>query len=241
MDPRIVDQVKLAGSTAVHDMSAWGLFMQADIVVKLVMIMLIVASVWTWAVIFQKAWKLRRLKDKATYFEDRFWSGGSLDMLYEKINTPTDPLSSVFCAAMKELKSAAEKNHLATAPLRAGLLQRIDRAINATIGRELSLIEKNMTWLASVGSVSPFIGLFGTVWGIMNSFTAIAGAQNTSLAVVAPGIAEALFATAIGLVAAIPAVLAYNKFNSEINRYAERLDHFGNDLFSTISRNLEDM
>lgn len=242
MEQQIVDQLKLPGSVQHADMSALGLFMHADGVVKMVILALVFASIWTWAIILQKSTKLKSLKSKAGYFEDRFWAGGSLDTLYDKINgKPGDPMSSIFVAAMKEWKAAAEKNLMATAAMRASLLARIERAINGTIGRELTQIEKHMTWLASVGSVSTFVGLFGTVWGIMNSFAAIANSQNTSLAVVAPGIAEALFATAIGLVAAIPAVLAYNKFNSEISRYAERLDFFGNDLLATMSRNLEDM
>ena len=242
MEPEIIDTVKLAGSVANHDLSAWGLFMQADIIVKLVMLMLLSASVWTWAVILQKSFRLKRLKAKADYFEDRFWAGGSLEALFEKIDGKVnDPLTAVFVAAMRELKTAADKNLLATAAMRTSLLKRIDRVVNVTIGRELANIQKNMTFLASVGSTAPFVGLFGTVWGIMNSFTSIAHSQNTSLAVVAPGIAEALFATTIGLVAAIPAVLAYNKFNSEISKYAERLDFFGSDLIATMSRNLEDM
>jgi biopolymer transport protein TolQ len=242
MEQQAIDTIKLAGSAPAHDMSTLGLFMQADPIVKIVMLMLIFASVWTWAVIFQKSTKLGQLKRRADQFEDRFWAGGSLDALFDKIGSKTiDPMSAVFNAAMREWKNAAEKNLMATAGMRINLLKRIERVINVTMGRELTAIERQMTWLASVGSVSPFIGLFGTVWGIMNSFTSIASSQNTSLAVVAPGIAEALFATAIGLVAAIPAVLAYNKFNSEIARYAERLDHFANDLLSTMSRNLEDM
>jgi biopolymer transport protein TolQ len=242
MEQQIVDQLKLPGSVPHHDMSALGLFLQADPVVKMVILILIVASIWSWAIILQKATKLKNLQNKAVFFEDRFWAGGSLDALYDKINGKiADPMSAIFVSAMKEWKAALEKNLMATAAMRASLLARIERAINGTIGRELTQIERGMTFLASVGSVSTFIGLFGTVWGIMNSFSAIANSQNTSLAVVAPGIAEALFATAIGLVAAIPAVLAYNKFNSEISRYAERLDHFGNDLLATMSRNLEDM
>jgi biopolymer transport protein TolQ len=242
MEPQVIETVKLAGSVAAHDMSAWGLFMQADFVVKLVMFILIAASVWTWAVILQKSFRLRRLKAKADYFEDRFWSGTSLEGLFEKIDgKANDPMTAVFVAAMRELKNAVDKNLLATVPMRTSLLQRIERVVNVTIGRELTNIQKSMTLLASVGSTAPFIGLFGTVWGIMNSFTSIAHSQNTSLAVVAPGIAEALFATAIGLVAAIPAVLAYNKFNSEISKYAERLDFFGSDLIATMSRNLEDV
>jgi biopolymer transport protein TolQ len=242
MEPQIIDTVKLAGSTPAHDFSAFGLFMQADIIVKLVMVMLVVASIWTWAIILQKSFRLKRLKAKADYFEDRFWAGGTLEALYEKIDGKvTDPMTAVFVAAMRELKNAVEKNLLATAAMRVSLLKRIERVVNVTIGRELANTQKNMTLLASVGSTAPFVGLFGTVWGIMNSFTSIAQSQNTSLAVVAPGIAEALFATALGLVAAIPAVLAYNKFNSEISKYAERLDFFGSDLIATMSRNLEDM
>lgn len=237
-----ITHVALPGSVAPIDFSPVGLFMHADITVKFVILMLLCASVWSWAVILQKSFRLKRLKAKAVYFEDRFWSGGALEELYNKINgRPSDPMTAVFCAAVKELRTAAEKSLLATAAMRTSLLQRIERVVNVTIGRELTNIQRNMTFLASVGSTSPFVGLFGTVWGIMNSFTSIAHAQNTSLAVVAPGIAEALFATAIGLLAAIPAVLAYNKFSSEISKYAERLDYFGGDLISTISRNLESM
>ncbi|MBI3419821.1 MAG: protein TolQ [Proteobacteria bacterium] len=245
MEPQVttpISRIDLPGSVAHMDFSPVGLFMHADIVVKAVILVLLVASIWSWAVILQKSFRLKRLKDKAVYFEDRFWAGGALDDLYNKINgRPNDPMTAVFCAAVKELRSAAEKGLLATAAMRASLLQRIERVVNVTIGRELTNVQRHMTFLASVGSTSPFVGLFGTVWGIMASFTSIAHAQNTSLAVVAPGIAEALFATAIGLLAAIPAVLAYNKYNSEISKYAERLDYFGNDLIATISRNLESM
>jgi biopolymer transport protein TolQ len=242
MEERAVSQIALPGSVAQMDFSPLGLFMHADITVKLVILVLIFASIWSWAVILQKSYRLKRLQAKAVYFEDRFWAGGALDDLYNKINgRPSDPMTAVFCAAVKELRAAAEKSLLATPAMRASLIQRIERVVNVTIGRELTLVQRHMTFLASVGSTSPFVGLFGTVWGIMNSFTSIAHAQNTSLTVVAPGIAEALFATAIGLLAAIPAVLAYNKFNSEISKYAERLDYFGNDLIATISRNLESM
>jgi biopolymer transport protein TolQ len=235
-----ITQVALTGSAPPIDFSPLGLFMHADIAVKCVILMLLLASIWSWAVILQKSFRLKRLKAKADYFEDRFWAGGGLDDLYNKINgRPTDPMTAVFVAAVKELRAAAEKGVLGTAAMRASLIQRIERVVNVTIGREFATIQRNMTFLASVGSTAPFVGLFGTVWGIMKSFTSIAHAQNTSLAVVAPGIAEALFATAIGLLAAIPAVLAYNKFNSELSKYAERLDYFGNDLISTISRNLE--
>jgi biopolymer transport protein TolQ len=242
MEERAVTTVALPGSAAQMDFSPLGLFMHADIVVKAVILALLLASIWSWAVILQKSFRLKRLKAKAVYFEDRFWAGGALDDLYNKINgRPSDPMTAVFCAAVRELRSAAEKSLMATSSMRASLLQRIERVVSVTSGRELTNIQRNMTFLASVGSTAPFVGLFGTVWGIMHSFTAIAHQQNTSLAVVAPGIAEALFATAIGLLAAIPAVLAYNKFNSEIAKYSERLDYFGNDLLATISRNLESM
>ncbi len=242
MDERTVSHVNLPGSAASYDFSPMGLFLHADTVVKAVILALILASIWSWAVIMQKSVRLKNLKNKAIYFEDRFWAGGGLDELYNKINGhPNDPMTAVFCAAVRELRTAAEKSLLGTPALRASLLQRIERVVNVTIGRELTRVQRHMTFLASVGSTAPFVGLFGTVWGIMHSFTSIAHAQNTSLAVVAPGIAEALFATAIGLLAAIPAVLAYNKFNSEIGKYAERLDYFASDLIATISRNLESM
>lgn len=237
----IVDAATLAGNAAAMDMSIWGLFMHADLVGKSVMLMLFVASIWCWAIILEKYSRLRRLKKSADEFEDKFWGGGSLETLYERVGKrPADPLQSIFAAGMREWKLAAEKGLLATGAMRTNLQQRIERVMGVTMTREMTGIEKNMTFLASIGSASPFIGLFGTVWGIMHSFTAIAGAQNTSLAVVAPGIAEALLATAIGLFAAIPAVMAYNKFSSEINKYADRMDNFSNEFTTIISRSLEE-
>ncbi len=161
-------------------------------------------------------------------------------MLYDKIKRPADPMQAVFVAGMKEWRSAHDKGLFANPANRNNIQARVDRILSVTIGREMAMIETWMTFLASVGSVAPFIGLFGTVWGIMHSFIGIAQAQNTSLAVVAPGIAEALLATAIGLVAAIPATTAYNKFSTEINRYSARLDNFANDFVATLSRNLEE-
>ncbi|HWT09755.1 MAG TPA: protein TolQ, partial [Roseomonas sp.] len=192
---------------AAHDLSLWGLFLQADWIVKSVMIGLLFASIWVWAIVFDKVTSIRRANKAADAFEDRFWSGGSLDDLYAKEGEePSHPLAAVFGAAMREWRRSAGNGALL-----GGAKERVERAMGVTIGREMERLERWMVFLASVGSVAPFIGLFGTVWGIMNSFAAIAGMQNTNLAVVAPGIAEALFATAIGLVAAIPAVLAYNK------------------------------
>jgi biopolymer transport protein TolQ len=240
MEQQIIDSVQLAGSAAPINLSIWGLFMHADFIGKFVMLGLFVLSIITWAVIFDKAMKLSRLKKRADVFEERFWTSGSMDALYDKIKKPADPMQAVFVAGMKEWRTAIEKGGAVTAGARNNLQGRIERMMQATIGREMAMVETWMTFLASVGSVAPFVGLFGTVWGIMRSFVGIAEAQNTSLAVVAPGIAEALLATAIGLVAAIPATAAYNKFATEIGRYAARLENFAHDFSATLSRNLED-
>jgi biopolymer transport protein TolQ len=240
MDPQTaINSVQLAGSVTNNDMSIMGLFTHADLIGKAVITFLIIISVFTWAIIFDKIAKLSRLKKRAAYFEERFWSAGSLDALYDKIKRPADPMQAVFVAGMKEWRSASDKGLFAIPGNRNTIQARVDRILQVTIGREMATIETWMTFLASVGSVAPFIGLFGTVWGIMRSFIGIAQAQNTSLAVVAPGIAEALLATAIGLVAAIPATAAYNKFSTEIMRYGSRLDNFANDFVATLSRNLE--
>jgi biopolymer transport protein TolQ len=224
-----------------HDLSVYGLFVQADWIVKAVMIMLLLASIWSWAIIIHKLIRLRTLRALAKQFEDAFWSGGSLEELYDRVsNRPTDPMASIFVAAMREWRRSAAKGLLSNEALRESLRDRIERVMNIALGREVDQLERYMTFLASVGSASPFIGLFGTVWGIMNSFAAIAGSKNTSLAVVAPGIAEALFATALGLVAAIPAVLAFNKLNSDITRYGNRLEAFAGEFGAILSRQLEE-
>jgi len=243
MDPQTaqnaISSVQLAGSMSASDLSIMGLFGHADLLGKAVITGLLIISILTWAIIFDKATKISRLKSRASYFEERFWSSGSLDMLYDKIKRPADPMQAVFVAGMKEWRSASDKGLFANPAARNTVQARVDRILQVTIGREMAMIETWMTFLASVGSVAPFIGLFGTVWGIMRSFIGIAAAQNTSLAVVAPGIAEALLATAVGLVAAIPATTAYNKFATEIGRYGTRLDNFANDFVATLSRNLE--
>jgi biopolymer transport protein TolQ len=226
---------------AAHDLSVYGLFMQADWIVKAVMIMLMISSIWSWAIIIDKSIRLRRLRSQAKQFEEAFWSGGSLEELFDRIgNRPPDPMSSIFVSAMREWRRSAAKGLLGSESLRENLQERIERVMGITLGREMDQLERYMTFLASVGSAAPFVGLFGTVWGIMNSFAAIAGSKNTSLAVVAPGIAEALFATALGLVAAIPAVLAYNKLNSDISRYGNRLDAFSGEFGAILSRQLEE-
>ena len=235
-----VNALQLAGSVTANDMSLMGLFGHADFVGKLIISSLLMISILTWAIIFDKISKVKRLKGKAEFFEERFWSAGSLDMLYDKIKRPADPMQAVFVAGMKEWRNAQDKGLFLNPASRNNVMSRIDRVLQVTIGREMAMVETWMTFLASVGSVAPFIGLFGTVWGIMHSFIGIAQAQNTSLAVVAPGIAESLLATAVGLVAAIPATTAYNKFSTEIGRYGARLDNFANDFTATLSRNLED-
>lgn len=242
MDPQLaVNATELAGTVAATDMSMWGLFMHADFVGRSVMILLFLASIYCWAIILEKYTRLKKLRRSADIFEDKFWSGGSLETLYERIGkAPADPVQAVFTAGMREWKLAAEKGLLATGAMRVNLQQRIDRVMDVTIAREMTSVERQMTFLATIGSAAPFIGLFGTVWGIMRAFTAIAAQQNTSLAVVAPGIAEALLATAVGLFAAIPAVMAYNKFSSEIGRYHERLENFSSEFSTIISRSLEE-
>ena len=235
-----VNAIQLAGSVTANDMSLTALFMHADFIGKIIITGLLMISILTWAIIFDKMIKLNRLKNKATFFEERFWSAGSLDALYDKMKRPADPMQAVFVSGMKEWRTAHDKGLFANAASRSTVQARVDRVLQVTIGREMAMIETWMTFLASVGSVAPFIGLFGTVWGIMHSFIGIAQAQNTSLAVVAPGIAEALLATAVGLVAAIPATTAYNKFSTEIGRYGSRLDNFANDFVATLSRNLEE-
>src|ERR1700676_4645908 len=235
-----IDQVSLGGTIA-HDLSIISLFMQADLIVKLVLFLLLAASFWSWAVIFDKVMRVRRLSRDAESFEESFWSGGSLDDLYDRIGTPPlDPMSAVFAAAMREWRRSAAKGLIASTTMRTSLQQRIERVMQVTVNREMERLERFMPFLATVGSTSPFVGLFGTVWGIMNSFQSIAAAKNTSLAVVAPGIAESLFATALGLVAAIPAVVAYNKFSTDFGRYAGRLDGFSTEFSAILSRQLDE-
>jgi len=240
MESAAIEAVSLGGQADVS-MSIMHLFMRADIVVKLVMIILIAASFWCWAIIFEKFRRIRRIEADATQFEDVFWAGGSLEQLHEKIGgQPGDPMESLFSAAMREWRRSTEKGLLTSDAAREGLQARIERVMATTMARENERLERHMIFLASVGSTAPFVGLFGTVWGIMNSFQAIAVSKNTSLAVVAPGIAEALFATALGLVAAIPAVLAYNKFSTDLGRYAGRMEGFINDFTSILSRQLQE-
>jgi biopolymer transport protein TolQ len=235
-----LETTALAGTVASNP-SIFELFLQSDSIVKLVLLILLLASFWSWAVIFDKTLRLRRLRQAATSFEETFWSGGSLDDLYDRVGPrPADPMSAVFAAAMREWRRSASKGLLGTANMRSSLQQRIERVMNVTVGREMDRVERFMSFLATVGSTAPFVGLFGTVWGIMDSFQSIAASKNTSLAVVAPGIAESLFATALGLVAAIPAVIAYNKLSTDFGRYAGRLEAFAAEFSAILSRQLDE-
>jgi len=239
MENQIIEAATLGGSVADMDFSIWSLFVRADAVVKAVIILLLLASVWCWAIIFDKVVNLRRLNSRSSEFEQSFWSGNSLDDLYERISArPRDPMSAVFVSAMREWRRTSTRG-TGVSDARVGVSDRIDRVMQITLDREMDRTEKNMTFLATTGSTAPFIGLFGTVWGIMNSFQAIAISKNTSLAVVAPGIAEALFATALGLLAAIPAVVAYNKLNKDMDRYASRLDNFAGEFSAILSREMD--
>lgn len=238
MEGNTVNTVQVIGAVAATDFSVWALFLKADIIVKSVMIFLFIASIWCWTIIIEKILRLRKLNTSAEVFEDSFWSGGSLDELYDRIgNQPTDPMSAVFSAAMREWRRSADAG--SALDTSSSLMERIDRVMDVTVSREVERIERQMTILASTGSTAPFVGLFGTVWGIMNSFQAISITKNTSLAVVAPGIAEALFATALGLVAAIPAVIAYNKISKDLDRYTARLDDFSSEFSAIILRQME--
>ena len=240
MESQVVEAAALAGSVAT-DLSLWSLVLRADIVVKIVMLVLIGASVWSWAIIFEKFLRFRRLSEQADRFEAEFWSGGSLEELFDsQAQSPDHPMAVLFASAMREWRRSTERGLVPQDTLRAGLRERIGQAMQLAHSREMAGLERYLGFLATVGSTAPFVGLFGTVWGIMNSFQSIAVTRNTSLAIVAPGIAEALLATALGLLAAIPAVVAYNKFSNDIGRYANRLEGFAGEFQAILSRQLEE-
>ena len=226
MEQEVATQVVgLGGST---DFSLLQLFLRADFIVKSVIIILIGASVFSWALIFEKYRLFKKIEKSTSSFEEKFWKSKSAENFYNNLtNREKDPLANVFKSAMGELIKTKSKSALVQA-------NRVTRVIEISADREINLIEKHFTFLATVGSTAPFIGLFGTVWGIMNSFQSIAISRNTSLAIVAPGIAEALFATALGLLAAIPAVVAYNKFNNDSKKYSARIENFSKRFISII-------
>jgi biopolymer transport protein TolQ len=219
------------------DLSIFTLFWQAHWIVKSVMIGLMACSVWVWAIAVDKLILYGRTTRAMDGFEQTFWSGQSLEELYRMVSSrPNHSMAALFVAAMREWKRSFEG-----APRSfAGLQMRIEKVMDVTIMREIERLERRLLVLATVGSAGPFIGLFGTVWGIMTSFQSIAASKNTSLAVVAPGIAEALFATAIGLVAAIPATIFYNKFSSEVNKQAQRLEGFADEFAAILSRQIDE-
>lgn len=219
------------------ELSIWALFMQAGWIVKLVMVGLIVASVWTWAIIIDKLIAYARMRSSLNRFEQVFWSGQSLEELYRTLSDrKTTGMGAIFVAAMREWKKSFEKG----AKSAHGLQTRIDKAMDLALTREMERVEGRLGFLATIGSSAPFIGLFGTVVGIMTSFQAIAGSKSTSLAVVAPGIAEALLATAIGLLAAIPAVIAYNKLSSDAGKLAVRMEGFSDEFSAILSRQIDE-
>jgi biopolymer transport protein TolQ len=219
------------------DYSMFGLFWQAHWVVKLVMLGLIVASVWTWAIIIDKVLLYRRTRAGMDAFEEVFWSGKSLEELYRaQSDQPTSGMASIFVAAMREWKRAFEGSGRAFQSLQS----RIDKVLDVTIQREVERLESKLLFLATIGSSGPFIGLFGTVFGIMNAFIGIAASKNTSLAVVAPGISEALLATAIGLFAAIPAVMAYNKLQADVSKLQARMEGFADEFSAILSRQIDE-
>ena len=231
MDTVTIDQ---AAQLAATDFSLWALFIRADIVVKLVMIGLIVASVMSWSIIIEKIMTYRRVRQQAEEFEALFWSGETLQNIYRQLASgEASPSVRVFNAAMREWVRHDSNRRKTEA---GAIIPSIERALTNAVAREMEALESRLLFLATVGAVAPFVGLFGTVWGIMNSFQAIAMSRDTNLAVVAPGIAEALFATGLGLLAAIPAVVAYNASAASVQRFASRLDHFADDFINLMAR-----
>jgi biopolymer transport protein TolQ len=235
MEESVVTTLRLAGDESVG-LGLWSLVAQADPVVKGVLLLLVLASIWSWTVIFDKAFRLGRLRRKARAFESAFWSGAPLDELYRRLGRSADhPMALLFTAAMEEWRETPRPS----ASSARILLERIEKVMALTIDREIELMGRHLSSLATIGATAPFVGLFGTVWGIMNSFQSIALTKNTTLAVVAPGIAEALLATALGLVAAIPAVVAYNKLSADVDRYANRVSNFADEFAVVLSRELD--
>ena len=224
METDITSQaVGLASNT---DFSLVSLFLRADIIVKSVMIILVVFSIYSWAIIFDKIRLFRKINKSAEEFEEKFWKSKSAETFYNNLPSATnDPMAEVFKSSMQMVMKSRSKSNLS---------ERLEGVLEANIEKQMTNVDKNYTFLATVGSTAPFIGLFGTVWGIMNSFQSIAISRNTSLAIVAPGIAEALFATALGLLAAIPAVIAYNKFSNDSKKYSQKLENFSKRFISII-------
>tara|TARA_B100000965_G_scaffold331211_1_gene295283 strand:- start:3130 stop:3804 length:675 start_codon:yes stop_codon:yes gene_type:complete len=224
MEADITSQAVGLASSA--DFSIMNLFIRADVIVKSVIIILIAASVYSWAIIIDKIRLFKKINNTSEEFEEKFWKSRSAESFYNSLPTNIeDPMANVFKGSMQVVMKTRSKSNLP---------EKLQSVLEVNIEKQMNIIEKNYTFLATVGSTAPFIGLFGTVWGIMNSFQSIAISRNTSLAIVAPGIAEALFATALGLLAAIPAVVAYNKFSSDSRKYSQRLENFSKRFISII-------
>ena len=226
-----------AVAKAAADLSPWALFLEADIVVKLVMLLLLAASVWSWAIIVERSRRLAAINGQAKQFEEWFWKAESLDALYDPAAKAKHPSAQLFVAGMTEWRRSLARGRID----RDGVRARLASVTQVSIAREIDDLGDKLNVLATIGSVAPFVGLFGTVWGIMRSFTSIAASQNTTLAVVAPGIAEALSATAIGLFAAIPAVIGYNRLLHVIGRLEARLSAFAEEFQGLLSRQLDGM
>jgi biopolymer transport protein TolQ len=239
--PGVINAQGGQGDAGAGGFSIVSMIRRADIVVQVVMGLLLLASLWSWTIIFSKIVLMSGLKRKARRFEKLFWSGQSLDELYQQFAAKNDhPMAAMFIAGLREWRRGFEGTGNLRESMIPGIKDRIEKAMSVTILRETDSIEKQLGMLATIGSVSPFVGLFGTVWGIMNSFSAIAARHDTTLAVVAPGIAEALFATAMGLLAAIPAVIFYNRFVADIGRYVNSLDAFADEYSAILSRQLDE-
>ena len=224
MEADITSQAVGLASSA--DFSIVNLFIKADIIVKSVIVILIAASVYSWAIIIEKIRLFKKINQSSDEFEEKFWKSRSAESFYNSLpSNIDDPMANVFKDSMQVVMKTRSKSNLS---------EKLQSVLEVNIEKQMNILEKNYTFLATVGSTAPFIGLFGTVWGIMNSFQSIAISRNTSLAIVAPGIAEALFATALGLLAAIPAVVAYNKFSSDSRKYTQRLDNFSKRFISII-------
>jgi biopolymer transport protein TolQ len=230
------DVASTVAATPVAEVTVFGMFWQASILVKLVMLGLLSASVWSWAIIINKAILYARTRRAMDKFEQVFWSGTSLEELYTTLSArPATGMASLFVAAMREWKRSVQN----VGSSFMGLQARIDKVLDVSISREVERLESNLLFLATVASAGPFVGLFGTVWGIMTSFRGIAASKNTSLAVVAPGIAEALLATALGLFAAIPALVAYNKLSGDVAKSQARMEGFADEFSSILSRQID--
>ena len=237
MNPTDLTHEAIGAATAPGGFSFLELFLNASFVVQFVMAGLLLASIWSWAIVVEKFFAFRRARAESDRFEHMFWSGQSLDELYTALSrTKPITMAALFVAAMREWKRSVEGNIRAL----GGIQLRVEKVMDVTISREMERLDRRLLFLATVGATAPFVGLFGTVWGIMTSFQSIAVSKNTSLAVVAPGIAEALFATAIGLIAAIPATIFYNKFISDVNKQAQRLEGFADEFSAILSRQIDE-